>query len=458
MARSVLLVEPDVEALGEMASKLRSLGLSVSLADGDTDLAGRLRSARADAILLSDRLSGLPEALRRLDSEPDLAQVPRLLLAADAGIPADGIEALPRTDLELVAKRLYAMQSRPPPTAVFRDDFRGDLQQVSVLDLLQLLSMNRRTGSLSLTTPNGAGEVRLRDGEVVDALFRRLEAEKALYRLLDEREGGFAFTSGGTSVPPRIQTPTRALLMDGLRQLDEVRRWREDLKADEDVLVTDSFCTDEDDADTQRIMEALAVPRSLDELLDDLTIPDHRILEQVLDLIKSGRVRRIPKGAARVQVASAEQLTVLGAVANRLRRDGFSGPPRLVLAVPPRKIHTFAHTLQRLADAVAPPDGSPSVPVAHLLATLRLGEASELAVIGLPLALEHSALWPLVLPGSAAVVEVEPDATGSLADACLLAGVPVFQGVDLVGPIDEARPAIVASLIRRTLEALAGEK
>ena len=40
-----------------------------------------------------------------------------------------------------------------------------------------------------VTTSSGAGEVRMGEGEVLDAVYRRLEGEKAPYRLLGEREG-----------------------------------------------------------------------------------------------------------------------------------------------------------------------------------------------------------------------------------------------------------------------------
>ena len=100
--------------------------------------------------------------------------------------------------METIAKRVHAL-GNSVPTVAAGGDFRGDLQQVSVADLLQLLGANRRSGTLSLATPSGAGEVRLMDGEVVDAVYRRVDGEKAVVRLLGEAEGSFAFV-GGTSV------------------------------------------------------------------------------------------------------------------------------------------------------------------------------------------------------------------------------------------------------------------
>jgi hypothetical protein len=457
MAHSVLLVEPDIDTLGLVASKLRSLGLTVALADGVIDVPARLRNSRADAVLLSDTLDELEEVLRALDAEPDLANVPRLVLTSGTGKVPEGVESLPRDQVELVAKRLYSLQSRPAPVSSFRDDFRGDLQQVSLLDLLQLLAMNRRTGSLNLNTPSGAGEVRLREGEVVDAVYRRHEAEKALFRLLGEKEGSFAFTVGSATTSARIESPTNALLMDGLRQLDEVRRWREELGAEDDVLIAAEQSAPGDGEGEARILEALQAPRTLDELLDELPLLDHDILSTLEPLLKSGRARRIPKGAARARLGQPEQLTVLGAVANRLRAGGFNGPARLILAVSPRRLHTLTHAVRRIAEAIHPPETAPPVPIPHPIATIRIAEGAEVSILGLPTVPAYGPLWPLVVTGSTALVRVDEGHLEALEATCSVAGVPVFDAADLVPGLDEADPVQLATLIRLTLEAVAGE-
>ena len=107
-------------------------------------------------------------------------------------------DELPHHDIELIARRLYAIPNRVSVgPAEEGGDFRGDLQQVSSVDLLQLLAMNRRSGTLSINTQAGNGEVRIKSGEIVDAVFRRLEREKALYRLLAQTDGTtFSFVSG----------------------------------------------------------------------------------------------------------------------------------------------------------------------------------------------------------------------------------------------------------------------
>jgi hypothetical protein len=453
MSRSVLLVEPDIDALGTLASKLRSRGLSVSLADDVESAIDRARNSRPEALLLSDAIVQSSDILVRLANEKDLAGLPRFILVEAASGSSD---QLPRGDIDAIAKRLYALPSKTDAVVVERGDFRGDLKQVSVVDLLQLLSMNRRTGALSITTALGAGEVRLADGEVVDAVYRRLEGEKALYRLLGENEGGFAFAGGSPSPMRRIQTATNLLLMEGMRQHDELRRHREAVATGDDALLAIASPRAEAGDVYQRIAEILTAPRTLDELLDDLPFADLDVLEALGKMLHDGTVRRIAKGAVRVEVADSERMTVLAAQVKRLRRSGFLGPARIVFAASPRRLATVVHAVGRIADAVVPAESVPAAPVPHLLATLRLAEGVELDVFGMPALDSYSPLWGLTLPGSAAVVRMDAGESRSLEEACSVSGIPILDAGVLLGDVDEADPAQMALLIRTALDAVAG--
>jgi CheY-like chemotaxis protein len=454
MARSVLLVEPDVDALGALASELRARGLSVTLADGAERAYERARAGSHDAVLVSTSLSDHPELLDRLSADKQLANLPVFLLVDHDVRDTLSEVHLPRTDAELIARRLYALPPRRAPVALDRGDFRGDLHQVSLVDLLQLLSMNRRTGTLSLTTPAGAGELRLVEGEITDGIYRRLEGEKALYRLLGEGEGTFAFASGSPSPIRRIETSTSMLLMEGLRRLDEVRRRRSALGAEEDALLATEPPEEDDDDHLRRLLESLATPRTLDEVLDEVPLADLELLELLEKSIASGRIRRITKGAARVELADPEQLSVLAAVAKRLERSGFLGAPRIVIAGPPPRLATLMHSVGRIADAIAPAEGVPAAPVPHLLGSLRLGEGMELDVVGLPLIDAYCPLWGLTLPGAVVAVRLAGDRADALHDLCSIAGVPTLDAAALLGQFDEADPAQIAALVRLALDAV----
>src|SRR5207249_4623388 len=140
------------------------------------------------------------------------------------------------------------------------------------------LAMNRLTGTLSVTTGAGAGELRILAGEVVDAVFRRLDGEKALYRLLTEKEGRFAFLPVEPPATRRIDVPTSALLMEAMRQIDEAQRLRQGIAPAGEALFLEELGEGSLPIYSD-IAALLQIPRSLDELLDELPHPDLTILE-----------------------------------------------------------------------------------------------------------------------------------------------------------------------------------
>lgn len=449
--KSILLIEPDVDLLGTLASRLRSRGLSVLIADGLDSASERAAGAELSAVLVSSTLLSDLDGFERLKSSGTLDHAALFILVDKPLAAALSPDELPYHDVELIARRLYAIPSRVPVGPEEGGDFRGDLQQVSSVDLLQLLAMNRRSGTLSINTPSGAGEVRIRGGEIVDAVFRRLEREKALYRLLGETEGTFSFVSGSPQFLERIRTPTSSLLLEGLRQLDEAKRLLYDLQLDGAAFLAIAPPTPDMPESSARVLETLTTPRTLSELLDEVTLHDLAVLEALARLLDQGLVRRIASSAVRVELGDAERMAVLSALAKRAVRSGYRGAARVVVAATLQRLLPLMHAIGRIADAVVPTEAVPAAPVPYALATLRLGEA-DLEIMGLPLVEAYAPLWGLVLPGSAALARLEQTAAEALDTACSIAAVPVLEAGPLLAEGEEADPEQVAALLRMLLE------
>ncbi len=104
----------------------------------------------------------------------------------------------------------------------------GSIAEVPVPDLLQLFSASKKDGVLRVTTPTDEGKVYLDKGKIHYAVINGDEsvpAEKAFYRLLVWEQGRFDL------MPPEerefvnpLEGSNEGLLMDGMRQLDEMRR------------------------------------------------------------------------------------------------------------------------------------------------------------------------------------------------------------------------------------------
>jgi len=465
MSRRVLLVDADVNALGALASALRARGLTVYNACEVYEAVEQAFKHRPDVVLVAKDVEGESELADAIRAVPEIASIPVLRLVRGARVDELGPSDIIRADLDEVISRISEASPREARGSVDQE-IRGDIEQMPLVDLLQLLSMNRRSGVLGITTTTGAGEVRLADGEVIDAVYKRLEGEKALFRLLTEREGRFAFSTGEPTTARRITSPTSHLLMEAMHQVDEVKRRRAELSpAGEALLIDDGPAPSpsrppdlpgERAALARDLTLLLEIPRAVDELLDESAAPDLTVLDALTSLMGAGKIRRIPIAELTTPFAPPEGLPVLRSLVTRLIRPGFTPPPRLVIAASVKRMPALAASIRRISDTVSPVESPLPTAVPRPLGTLRLGVGVELALSGLPTDEAFAPVWALALPGAAAVVRLN-DAGGPALEAhCEAIEVMLIDAESVMGSIDVAVPGQVAALVRSVLEMAAG--
>lgn len=455
MGVRVLLADPDVDELAELSATLQARGFTVALSNSIQSALDRAHDARPDIVLAASSLCRPGDLIDQLRADPKLANLAVVILVHIRGGSLPD-RCIVRTDIDALVAAIVAAPARDLAPESTQGELRGDLSQVSLVDVLQLLTMNRRTGALSVATVAGSGEIRLHDGDVVDAVYRRLEGEKALYRLLGERVGTFAFVPGGEPALRRVDVPTSMLLIEAMRRVDEVAARIADIAPHGDALIAAGPIEEDADELELRLADLLQAPRALDELLDQVETPDLELLEALQRMMQRGLLRRIPRAALITALASQDKLPILRALVSRLAREGFAGPPRLAIAAPVPRLAAFSQAILRIEDALPPATPSPIAPVPHAMATLRFGDSVEVSVLGLPLAPALAPLWAMALPGTAAVVRLDDGPAPELESACAAAEIPVLHASALLGWVEEGDPAQVAALLRVTLESVAG--
>ncbi|HEX2865078.1 MAG TPA: DUF4388 domain-containing protein [Deinococcales bacterium] len=91
----------------------------------------------------------------------------------------------------------------------------GPLEEATVVNLLQMLSLNRTTGCLDVHGPSGAlGVIYLVAGRVTHAQAGALRGVEAVARMLAWQRGSFSLLSGVTTAETTIDVPVERLLLD----------------------------------------------------------------------------------------------------------------------------------------------------------------------------------------------------------------------------------------------------
>lgn len=99
----------------------------------------------------------------------------------------------------------------------------GRLEYMGVVELAQLFETSGRSGKVLFELNGDRAQLFFRDGQLIDARVGYLSEKRAFFRLLAASEGEFELTFGEPGRPARIETPTKALIAEGTRRLEELR-------------------------------------------------------------------------------------------------------------------------------------------------------------------------------------------------------------------------------------------
>jgi len=100
---------------------------------------------------------------------------------------------------------------------------QGSLSELSLPDVIQLVTVSGKTGAFHLKRGAEQGKIYLRDGQITDAAVGNLRGEHAVYEMAIWSEGEFIFTPGETSDEISVRRSNANLMMEAARRLDE---WR----------------------------------------------------------------------------------------------------------------------------------------------------------------------------------------------------------------------------------------
>ena len=131
---------------------------------------------------------------------------------------------LHRAFSRIIAQRLYSTNVRLEANS--SRGISGNLSMIGVVDLVQTLHASRRTGTLTVRDGRGLeARVGLTKGQVSSALVGSVPGAEGFYGLLEWSDGTFSFEGGepslGADAATAVEGDTMALLMEGLRRLDE---------------------------------------------------------------------------------------------------------------------------------------------------------------------------------------------------------------------------------------------
>jgi hypothetical protein len=193
---------------------------------------------------------------------------------------------------------------------------KGNLAQLSLLDIIKMLNAGRRTGRLDIYQGSKTGEIYLQHGSLVHAVTGTQLGEAGLYTLLGWLEGNFSFTPDVTAPEESISLTTEQILLEASRQAEQWEDIKEIISSTEavfDISPSGSTNTVSLKPIEWQVLTQVNGQRSIIDIAAILELHEFEVAKIVFSLITAGLLHEVDRVYAKSQAAVSdaffEQLT-----------------------------------------------------------------------------------------------------------------------------------------------------
>lgn len=213
------------------------------------------------------------------------------LVEADKDIRQTSVGTPPETKTdETGVKRVSGYGSR---------SMTGTISEIPLPDLIQLFSTSKKTGTLLIRVGSVEGKLHLDHGRIIYATVsnaKGLKPLKAVFRILSWQEGTFELLGPEPhDFPETINMSTEHILMEGLRQIDEIRHMQRKLPPSDALLgIPTPLVPKLSELSTQEldVFQLVLNHSTLGEVVDRAASTDLDVTNVLFDLIDKGFISK----------------------------------------------------------------------------------------------------------------------------------------------------------------------
>jgi DNA-binding response OmpR family regulator len=233
----VLLVGTDQEFAKLLQFRLLNAGMRVetleNLQDATLEIAAKQPNLVLAEIAANDEDTAF-QLLRDIREDVELSHMPFAFVAPgndrivkvralrqgvdDFLVKSENLEELVARIENILTREATRRGSRATPR---RRGISGDLENLSLPDVFQMLTLGMKTACVTITSKKRKGMIWFKAGRVVHAKTGKKKGPDAIFDMLRWKTGGFLIEHGVASDEQTVDMDTMFLLMEGLRMIDE---------------------------------------------------------------------------------------------------------------------------------------------------------------------------------------------------------------------------------------------
>lgn len=165
----------------------------------------------------NNRLTTTPFILIADDDNPEV-RINGFRSGVDAIVPITVSSRELSTRIETLIKRYELLTKQ---TMKANQSMIGKLDDFRLIETLQMLNMNHKTGMLKVQHQNLSGEIAFYEGKITWAHSNGADGEEAIKQMACWEDGFFIFERDLIQSETNIEKPTMQLILDCCQQLDE---------------------------------------------------------------------------------------------------------------------------------------------------------------------------------------------------------------------------------------------
>ncbi|GBE14238.1 MAG TPA: response regulator [Proteobacteria bacterium] len=258
------------------------------------EIAGQWNPDMVVSDIMMPKLDGY-SLYRKLKSLPETSSIPFIFLSAKKDVDekvvglemgADDYITKPFSIKELKAK-VRSIIKKVSELHV-RGSLEGLLSEIDLVEIIQLIDMGQKTGTLILDNMENTGRIYFEKGEALFAQTGQWTGPDALFSLLSWKEGKFRLDPAVAGVEPNMDRGRgQEMLMEGVRLLDEMEEAIRQLPPAGTVLIPRPDVEFPSD-DTQKICNAFTGGATVAGARTKAPFPDHRFYPLVANAVVAG--------------------------------------------------------------------------------------------------------------------------------------------------------------------------
>ena len=306
--RRILIVDNDQKNLKVLESNLVDSKYHVDTATSDLEAVNLLSEFQYSIILTELSRLGIDgfRILKEIQRDSSKNSIPIVFLSSKSDVwnrvkslklGAKDYIVKPIHVREIVARlnmvyNRYAAQKKS--LSLESHKFSGRLEDLSVIDLIEIFGIEKKTGILSLNNENGhSGEIIFDHGNVINAGTISLRAEEAVYKMMHWNRGRFSMLFGTTDTKSEMMISNMGLLLQGAKRMDLRNELLKQLPSLDAVVITTSnfkkiLSQKEMNQELKEFLKLFDGERSLGRIIDDCRENEIVTLKRIVKLYKLG--------------------------------------------------------------------------------------------------------------------------------------------------------------------------